>query len=235
MRAVLRKIRPLALTLLASLASMVFLWGCCSTAHDAPLPLAVSILAEPGPATVLSQGKPLGTTPLSARFRSFAEIAQLVATQGSETAMEQRIQIVSPTEFKLLFRFSKDASAVAKRLGLTRILVFDFTDHILFDFAKADLKPESEPVLKLEADVLRDTFPETNVYVCGHTDDIGSPDTNLLLSVKRAEAVAAQLEKLGVERKRMKVTGFGLEFPIAPNDTEPGRAANRRTELVLPR
>jgi OOP family OmpA-OmpF porin len=70
------------------------------------------------------------------------------------------------------------------------------------------------------------------VRVEGHTDWIGSEEYNQALSVRRAEAVYRYLVNRGVEPERFTVEGFGKSRPIASNDTEAGRAQNRRVELI---
>lgn len=209
---------------------------CPKAAVPEPLPpYAVSISAEPGSAAVFLGEKPLGATPMETRLGSLTELSKLTARQGNDVALEQRIQVLSETDFKVIFRFSTEPSAVAKRLGLTRVLVFDFSDKFMFDFGKADLKAGSLPVLAKQAQVLRDSFIGVRVFVCGHTDSIGSDEANISLSLKRAQAVAEQLEVNGLLKERMNVLGLGKEFPVENNETDEGRAANRRTELVLPR
>lgn len=103
---------------------------------------------------------------------------------------------------------------------------------IYFDFGKADVKPESEPTLREIAKFLKDN-PEIRVYIVGHTDNIGGLDYNMELSRRRAENVAKELvEKYGIQRERLKTFGVGPLAPIASNDTEEGRAKNRRVEIV---
>ncbi|MCG3194626.1 MAG: hypothetical protein DIJKHBIC_03887 [Thermoanaerobaculia bacterium] len=212
--------------------------ACCPKAGLTPpprAPLAVDVTAEPGPATVYLGQTSLGSTPSQARLNSLSEVAALSARRGDEVPMEQRVRTVSESEYQVLFRFTGEPTAVAKKLGLTRVLVFDFSDRVLFDFGKSDLKAESLPILARQAAVLRDSFPGVEVYVCGHTDDVGGEEPNLKLSLARAEAVAGELEKDGLPRSRMRISGLGEGFPIAPNESDAGRAMNRRTELVLPR
>jgi len=69
--------------------------------------------------------------------------------------------------------------------------------------------------------------------VQGHTDNIGEIDYNQDLSERRAEAVRQALLERGVEANRLRSRGFGESQPIAPNDTEEGRAKNRRTQFVI--
>lgn len=103
--------------------------------------------------------------------------------------------------------------------------------YINFDFDKATLKPDAEPVLAgivalLQAD------PALKLTVEGHTDAAGSRDYNRRLSAQRAEAVVKALVGKGVAAARLQSAGLGATRPLAGNDTAEGRARNRRVELV---
>ena len=103
---------------------------------------------------------------------------------------------------------------------------------IFFDFNKADIKPESEPALSEVAKLLKSN-PALRVWVVGHTDYVGSAETNVALAKARAAAVAQALtQKHGIEAKRLTPYGIGPYAPVAANTTEEGRAKNRRVELV---
>lgn len=103
---------------------------------------------------------------------------------------------------------------------------------IYFDFDKAEIKPESEPVLQEIAKFLKEN-PDINLYVVGHTDNLGKLDYNLDLSKRRALAVVKELvEKYGIKEERLVAYGVGPLAPVASNRTEEGRAKNRRVELV---
>jgi OOP family OmpA-OmpF porin len=105
---------------------------------------------------------------------------------------------------------------------------------ILFDFNKATIKPESRPSLDEIARFLK-ANPARNVYVIGHTDNVGGFESNMQLANNRAAAVAADLSRTyGIPAGRMVASGVGLQAPVASNATEEGRAKNRRVEL-LPR
>ncbi len=100
--------------------------------------------------------------------------------------------------------------------------------EIHFDTNKADIKPEYIPVLEKFAKFLKEN-PKIKVEIQGHTDSVGSEEYNLKLSQKRAEAVKRVLvEKFGISPDRIIAKGYGESMPIAPNDTEEGRAKNRR-------
>ena len=103
---------------------------------------------------------------------------------------------------------------------------------INFDTDKAVVKPESEPVLAEMAKLLKDN-PSLNVFIVGHTDSTGSYEHNLKLSQERAAAVVSALVSAhGIAAARMTAVGVGPVAPVATNDTEDGRAKNRRVELV---
>jgi OOP family OmpA-OmpF porin len=103
---------------------------------------------------------------------------------------------------------------------------------IYFDTGKADVKPESEPVLKEIAKLLQQN-PKLNLYVVGHTDNIGTLSANMGLSQLRAESVIKSLvSNYGVDGKRLIPYGIGPLSPVATNKTEEGRGKNRRVELV---
>jgi outer membrane protein OmpA-like peptidoglycan-associated protein len=103
---------------------------------------------------------------------------------------------------------------------------------IYFDFAKTDIKPESQPVLRELADLLHQN-PTWTLAINGHTDSVGGPAYNLDLSNRRAVAVKNELvTKYDIAAARLTTAGFGASVPIESNATLEGRARNRRVELV---
>jgi OOP family OmpA-OmpF porin len=103
---------------------------------------------------------------------------------------------------------------------------------ILFDFNKADVKPESKAQLDEIAKLLK-ASPKLHVLIVGHTDNKGQLVYNQGLSSKRAAAVVAALVKTyGIAAVQMTPVGVGPAAPIATNDTDAGQAKNRRVELV---
>jgi len=103
---------------------------------------------------------------------------------------------------------------------------------IYFDFNKAEVKPESEQTIKEIAKFLNKNR-DIKLYVVGHTDNIGKLDYNMVLSKRRAQAVVDELiQKYKVSKNRLKAFGVGPLCPVASNNTESGRARNRRVELV---
>jgi len=122
-----------------------------------------------------------------------------------------------------------DAKSLARDISSTgHVSVYG----IHFDFNKAIVKPESEPTLKEIAKLLKQS-PKLNLYVVGHTDGVGKIAYNMKLSHARAKAVVkALVTKYGVAQNRLDPYGVGPLAPVASNETEEGRALNRRVELV---
>ena len=106
------------------------------------------------------------------------------------------------------------------------------TQGILFATGKAELQPESRPVLKEIASTLK-AHGDLKILIEGHTDNVGAAASNLALSDARAAAVkAALVADFGVGADRITTKGFGDTKPAAPNTTAAGRAQNRRVEVV---
>ncbi len=105
---------------------------------------------------------------------------------------------------------------------------------LLFDFDKAEIRPEAASLLAEVAKFLRE-MPGARVQVSGHTDNIGSLNYNLDLSLRRANAVKDYLVNLLPEDHpiRWTTSGFGPTLPVADNDTEAGRQRNRRVDLII--
>jgi len=103
---------------------------------------------------------------------------------------------------------------------------------IYFDNDLAELKPQSKPTLD-EVGKLMTGDPALKFKVVGHTDNLGTAEHNLDLSTRRAQAVAGALvHDYNITTERLKPIGAGATQPVAANDTEEGRAKNRRVELV---
>lgn len=103
-------------------------------------------------------------------------------------------------------------------------------NNIFFDFDKYNLKPESYLELDRVVKILKDN-PEFHIHIEGHTDSIGTAEYNLQLSRKRAEEVRNYLVSRGIEPERITIFGYGASMPVASNETEEGRALNRRVEI----
>lgn len=105
------------------------------------------------------------------------------------------------------------------------------THGILFDVAKASIKPESAGTLN-EVIKMMKAHPELKFEIDGHTDSDGQDQANLELSQQRAAAVKDQLVKMGISEDRLTTKGFGETKPIDTNDTQEGKANNRRVEFI---
>jgi len=103
--------------------------------------------------------------------------------------------------------------------------------YINFDFDKADIKPDSKPIIDQIIKLLT-TNPSLKLTVEGHTDNVGTPAYNQRLSEARAKSVVAALTAQGIDNRRLNAAGYGQTKPIADNGTDEGRAKNRRVELV---
>ncbi len=123
---------------------------------------------------------------------------------------------------------------VIKNIALKKIEIGSkiVLNNIFFDYNKATIKITSIAELKRLASLLLDN-KTLKIEISGHTDNIGSSSYNQKLSTARAKAVVDYLVHLGINAKRLLFKGYGFEQPIASNDTEEGRAKNRRTEFKI--
>jgi OOP family OmpA-OmpF porin len=101
-----------------------------------------------------------------------------------------------------------------------------------FDFDKSNIRPDAVSILREAATILKENAG-VNVSVEGHTDGVGSDAYNLRLSMRRAASVKAFLVKEGIAESRLTTRGLGESQPVATNDTDDGRAQNRRVELKV--
>lgn len=111
-------------------------------------------------------------------------------------------------------------------------ITLNMPGNVTFAFDKAEVQPQFYPVLDNVANTLQQ-YNQTIIEVAGHTDSVGTDAYNQQLSQQRAEAVANYLGSRGVVRDRMITVGTGESHPVASNDTEEGRATNRRVEITL--
>lgn len=105
-------------------------------------------------------------------------------------------------------------------------------NNIFFETASYKLKEDSYPELIRLAEVMLKNS-SMKIKISGHTDNVGSEKYNLLLSKNRANAVKEVFLKYGVDSKRIEIEGFAFNLPIATNETEEGRAKNRRVEMQI--
>ena len=111
-------------------------------------------------------------------------------------------------------------------------LILNIPSGINFAYNSATVEPQFQRTLDQVSQVLGQ-YDRTYIDIYGHTDSTGSDSYNQGLSERRADSVAAYLESRGVRGARIGTRGFGETQPIASNDTEQGRAANRRVEIKI--
>jgi outer membrane protein OmpA-like peptidoglycan-associated protein len=120
-------------------------------------------------------------------------------------------------------------------VSVTRIgdnITLNMPGNVTFDVNSGDVKSQFYPVLDSVGLVLTE-FDKTFVEVAGHTDSTGTHEYNQGLSQRRAESVAAYLVSRNIDRQRLITVGGGENYPIASNETDAGRAMNRRVELTI--
>ncbi|MDA0144968.1 OmpA family protein [Vibrio sp. RW] len=103
----------------------------------------------------------------------------------------------------------------------------------MFETNSTELSTDGKIALVPLIEVLK-AHPQSTVEVVGHTDSTGAAEYNMMISKKRAAAVAAHIEEQGIDADRITATGEGEENPVASNDTAEGRAQNRRVEATIP-
>lgn len=108
-------------------------------------------------------------------------------------------------------------------------------ETIGFAHGKAEIEPASMDLLDAVAKILSQTMSISRLTIEGHTDTTGEPAANQPLSEERARAVKKYLESKGVDPQRLESRGFGSSQPVDTNDTEEGRAKNRRVEFKVTR
>ena len=103
---------------------------------------------------------------------------------------------------------------------------------VLFESGQTELREEAMESLVEVVDLLQ-SEPEKKIRIEGHTDSTGNAEANLRISQQRADSVLTALVSLGVSAGRITSAGMGQDFPIASNETEEGRAQNRRVDVIL--
>ncbi|MDP2274864.1 MAG: OmpA family protein [Archangium sp.] len=144
----------------------------------------------------------------------------LVAALGSGCATTAAITH-EPRDVSSLVTLEGDAILVKETIG--------------FPHGKSEIEESSKDLLDAVARILLNTTSITKLTVEGHTDTTGEPAANQPLSEERALAVKKYLESKGVDPSRLESRGFGSSQPVDSNDTEAGRAKNRRVEFKVTR
>jgi outer membrane protein OmpA-like peptidoglycan-associated protein len=128
-------------------------------------------------------------------------------------------------------RLTEIPGTVVERVGEDALLVH-FDSDVLFPEGSATLNAAGRSTLEQVGDVIND-YRKTAVVIQGHTDAVGTEDSNQSLSVRRARAVERYLTTRGVAPERMTAIGFGENAPVASNSSAYGRQRNRRVDVLL--
>jgi outer membrane protein OmpA-like peptidoglycan-associated protein len=121
-----------------------------------------------------------------------------------------------------------DAAAMGRELKAAgKTIIYG----IYFDTGSAVITPQSDPAIAEMVKLLK-AAPALKAFIVGHTDNVGTIETNLKLSADRADALVKALAGRGIPTARLRAAGVGPYSPIASNKDEQGRALNRRVELV---
>lgn len=120
--------------------------------------------------------------------------------------------------------------ATVERVGEGIKVTFD--SGILFGFDSYQLTPQAKKNIQEMAETLK-KYEDTNILVEGHTDNVGREGYNQRLSERRADAVSDYAINLGVDPTRIRTIGYGEDQPVANNESEAGRAENRRVEVAI--
>ncbi len=158
---------------------------------------------------------------LGISFGFGAKREKVVAEQVKEVAIEPRV--VAPVQSQC--PVEPREGAMLDENGCEKTISFE--GHFSFD--KVDINPVFEEKIKEIAQIL-DENARYDTILEGHTDNIGSRAYNQKLSERRAESVAKELEKFGVDKDRIQTVGYGQDKPRSSNDTKEGRADNRRVD-----
>jgi outer membrane protein OmpA-like peptidoglycan-associated protein len=135
-------------------------------------------------------------------------------------------------------QMDKQAEEIAKTVPDAKVLrvgegiIVEFSSAVLFGFDQSDLSNDAKTNLDKLIQVL-DSYPDTDIEVQGHTDSKGSLSYNQALSERRAIAVSGYLISKNVASDRLTVIGYGETLPKYLNETEDGRALNRRVEFMI--
>lgn len=122
--------------------------------------------------------------------------------------------------------------AQVERIDDAIVITFDENSGVFFDTAKYNVNAASQESLNKLINVFRE-YPDTNILVVGHTDSVGSEESNMTLSKNRANAVTNYLVGKGLSPSRFTTNWFGESQPMHDNSTAEGRAKNRRVNVAI--
>jgi len=162
---------------------------------------------------------------------------ELPELRHEEISAEERQNLLAEQEF--LQGINEEMDKITEEELITQagkerknINIPDSLTRVHFEFDKYNITSEANTILERVAEILKKER-QIHVKIKGHTDAKGADNYNLLLSENRSLSVASLLQQYGVPPERLSISYFGEELPLATNDNSPGRALNRRVELVF--
>jgi outer membrane protein OmpA-like peptidoglycan-associated protein len=193
---------------LASAFSLLLVTGCVQPYYGP--------IAHQGPAPGLATQDQTASIENADRISRFRRLA---AIQG-----------IAPPQVDQLMLPPNSVSYMRSAVPVVRVV---FDENIFFDFNSDMPRPQAGAVFDLLAENMRRDVPDAAVTVLGHTDAVGTDAYNVNLSARRAANVMQELVRRGVRADQLSEVAIGKRQPIAPNDTESGRARNRRVEFLV--
>lgn len=157
--------------------------------------------------------------------------AEIAAQEAARKSAEEQRMAAEREKQQLRARLLEQFNRVLPTTDTDRGLVVNMGD-VLFDTGKSDLRSEArEALAKLSGIVLN--YPSLRLAIGGYTDSTGTAEFNQTLSEKRADAVRDYLVSQGLDAGTLSAQGFGINNPVADNNTAQGRQKNRRVEIVV--
>ncbi|MBB5190008.1 outer membrane protein OmpA-like peptidoglycan-associated protein [Silvimonas terrae] len=208
------------LMVLVFILLVLWLLRACDSRQESTQPASapVAVASAAAVANPLAEAASGVTSALNSVTARLGEFFKLMLPDGTALNVPEH-----GIESKLV-EFIKDSSK-----PVDKDTWFSF-DRLTFETGAAKLMPESEEQLNNIALIMK-AFPAVQLKLGGYTDNTGTAATNLKLSGERANSVMAELVKLGVAPARLSAEGYGDAHPVASNDTEEGRAQNRRIDI----
>jgi outer membrane protein OmpA-like peptidoglycan-associated protein/Mg-chelatase subunit ChlD len=165
--------------------------------------------------------------------RPFVDILnQFVSTMTSlYTATYRSAADIIPDSVQVEIKLS-NGKVARKRFAVLEIGRKLVVDNILFATGQASIETPSQQSLDYLVRLMK-ARPTLKLKIEGHTDDVGDEESNLKLSLARADAVRQYMVRRGIDRNRLFTIGYGKSRPTARNDTDTGRRLNRRTEFII--
>lgn len=159
--------------------------------------------------------------------------------QGPATEIGLQLFVIPPGGEEKIFSLTDFASGLSSALknvdarATKEGIRVNLDAAVLFDTNKHELKPQAKESIASLIKVIN-AYPRSTVEISGHTDSVGDAEPNQKLSERRADAVRTALKGAGISADvKLTTTGFGESQPIATNETEKGRALNRRVEILI--